>query len=373
MKKISYLLLIILIFSCKEKTNNITENSKNGYSINATISNLKDSLSVILNEIDSQNFNINFIDSTLTNNGSFKFQGQLKNPRQYELLIIDYKAKVGKRINFWIENGTTSIIGSFDDFENAEINGSSLNKISKQYNSISDKFNEQMNEKLATVSEEKEKMIIYNKFFKLKIKEQIDFNFNNPNNYISLSNIISFKNSISKDSLQMYYSKIDSSLQNSGKGLMLKDFITTKKIQIGEPFKDFDAKDLDGNPIKLSDFKGKVILLDFWASWCHWCHVQNKQEFSYLNKKYNKDKVVIISYYLDTNKELWEKFSKDDNIEWINISNLKGYDDHIANYFDIKPLPNSFLFNQNGILIKSFEGYDSENNIIEQEIDKLLE
>ncbi|MFZ2283024.1 MAG: TlpA disulfide reductase family protein [Lutibacter sp.] len=373
MKKLIFLLLIISIFSFKEKTNSTIQNSENEFTINAKVENLKDGLTIILTKGDSRNFDFKDIDSTLSSDGTFSFKGNSKNPSKYYISIRDYKAKVGKNIHLWIENGITSINGSYDDFENSKIEGSSLNKIDKQHASIMVEFNKQMEEELKLIKDEKEKKPIYDKYYKLINKEQLGFIYKYPNNYFSLSNLIIYENSISKDSLQLFYSQLDTVLQNSDKGLALKDFFTTERIKIGGYYKDFEAKDLNGNNVKLSNFKGKVILLDFWAWWCHWCHTQNLEEFSYLNKKYGKDNVVIVSYSLDTNKKLWEKYSKNDKIDWVNISNLKGFDDPIAIYFGIQSLPNSFLIDQNGILIKSFVGYDPENNTIEKEIDKLLE
>ena len=71
-------------------------------------------------------------------------------------------------------------------------------------------------------------------------------------------------------------------------------------------------------------------------------------------------------------KEKWKEASKKDNIKWINISNLKGFNDPISKQYNITMIPNSFLIDQNGIIVKSFKGYDSENEIIESEILKLI-
>lgn len=341
MRKILYLSFIILISSCKEKIKTPIENSKNNYSLNVTIENMKDSLTVVLTKFDWRNRNSADIDSTFTLGGTFKFNGVLSNPSSHVLIIKDYKLKEGKALFFWFEEGETYIIGNYDDFENSIIRGSNLNELYRQY-------------------------------LQLESKDKLDFIYNNPNNYFSLSTIMERPEWISKDSLKLFYSKLNTELKNSENGISLNDFITTEKIKIGDHFIDFVAKDLNGNIVNLSDFKGKIILIDFWANWCHFCHEQNQTEFSYLNKKYNKDDFVLISYSLDTKKELWEKSSKADNIDWINISNLKGMNDPIAALFGVQPLPQSFLIDKNGKIVKTFKGYDSENNIIEQEIDKLI-
>lgn len=337
MKKIPYLLLLTLIFfSCNENTKPNKE-----YSINATIENLKDSLTVVLTSIDWKNRGSIDIDSTLTLNGTFNFKGNIENPGFHTLLIKDYKNMVGKATYLWFTNEQIIINGNYDDFENSTIKGSPLNEFYKQY-------------------------------LKLEPKDRLDFIYKNPDNIFSLSTLMENPEWISKDSLKLFYSKLNTELKNSENGITLNNIITTESIKIGDHFKDFEALDLKGNTVKLSDFKGKVILIDFWAIWCHFCHEQNQTEFTYLNKKYNKEDFVLISYSLDTKKELWEKSSKADNIDWINISNIKGMNDPIVALFDLKSLPQSFLIDKNGIIVKTFKGYDSENNIIEQEIDKLI-
>ena len=136
----------------------------------------------------------------------------------------------------------------------------------------------------------------------------------------------------------------------------------------------FTAFDLNDKEIGIEEFKGKVILLDFWASWCVPCHEQNQKEFSEIYEKYKKENFILISYslYKNEDKEKWKEASKKDNINWINISNLKGFDDPISRQYNITSIPNSFLIDQNGIIVKSFKGYDPENEIIESEILKLM-
>lgn len=361
MKKIIIIASVVLIsfsFSQDKKSN---DEKNQSFTLTANIENLKDSLTVVLTRIDAQNFNGVNIDSTLSQNGSFKFQGQIDEPSEYGIMIIDYKAKVGKRIYLWLENGDISINGNFDDFENAKINGSKLTDLSKKYNGILEKYSKQM----------KDGGIEYKDFQKEMIKKSLDFLFESPNNIFSLSNFLYFTDNVSKDSLQLFYAKLDDNLKISKNGIALKNSFEIEKIKVGGQFIDINAKDLEGNTVKLSDFKGKVIILDFWAYWCHVCHEQNQEEFPILKEKYKNEDFVIISYSVDFDQETWKKSSEADNIDWVNISNLRGVKDKVVAQYGVQVYPTSFIIDKEGNLFKIMKGY--EKGLIETELDKLFD
>ncbi len=360
MKKTIIILSLVLIscnFSQDKKSNNEKNNS---FTLTANIENLKDSLTVVLTRMDAQNFYGKNIDSTLSQNGSFKFQGQIDEPSEYLITIFDNDAKVGKRIYLWLENEDISITGNFNDFENAKINGSKLTDLSKRYNGIGEKLSNQM----------RNGEIEYKDFQKTTRKENLDFLFNNPNNPVSLTNFLYFTDNLMKDSLQLFYAKLDNNLQNSKNGIALKNSFEIVKIKVGEQFIDIEAKDLKGNRVKLSDFKGKVIILDFWAYWCHFCHEQNQEEFPRLKEKYKNEDFVIVSYSVDVDHETWKKSSEDDRIDWINISNLRGIKDKVVIQYGVQVYPTSFIMDKEGKLIKIMEGY--KEDAIGTELDKLF-
>ena len=97
-----------------------------------------------------------------------------------------------------------------------------------------------------------------------------------------------------------------------------------------------------------------------------------EKEFPELVKKYNNEDFIIVSYSLDTKEKAWKKSSEDDKINWLNISDLKGMKSKNVTNYAITAIPNSFLIDQNGIIVKSFVGFSEGANIIEKEIDQLL-
>lgn len=361
MKKIIFILSLFSISCSFSQDKNSTNKKNNSFTLTANIENLKDSLTVVLTKMDAQNFYGVNVDSTLSQNGSFKFQGQIDEPSEYQIIIIDYEAKVGKRNYLWLESEEIAIIGNYDDFENAKINGSILTEFSKRYLAIGEKYSNQM----------KNGEIDYKDYQKRMRKDNLEYLFKNPNNLVSLTNFLYFTDKVTKDSLQLFYAKLDDNLQTSKEGIALKHSFEIQKINVGEQFIDIEAKDLNGNTVSLSDFKGKVILLDFWAYWCHYCHEQNQEEFPKLKEKYKNEGFVIVSYSVDVDFETWKKSSESDRIDWINISNLRGIKDKVVTQYGVQGYPTSFIINKEGKLIKIMEGYI--DNAIETELDKLFD
>ncbi len=360
MKKIIIILCLAFI-SCNFNNEKVLKSkTNNSIKLTGTIENLEDSLTVVIAKMDSRNFYGKKIDSTISLNGSFELEINIKDTSEYMIMILDYKNQSSKRNHLWIDNNDISIQGTYDDFENAKINGSKLTELSKKYFGIAEKYSNQMKNGEIDMKD-------YRKGIK---KEQLDFLFENPNNIVSLTNFLNFTDNLNKDSLQIFYSKLDKKLQKSKKGIALKNSFEIEKIKIGEPFFDIIAKDLEGNNVKLSDFKGKVIVLDFWAIWCHYCHEQNQEEFPKLKEKYKNEDFVIISYSVDIDKKDWEKSTKADNIDWVNISNLKGVNDKVVKQYGVQVYPTSFIINKDGKVVNKMKGY--EYDALETELDKIF-
>ena len=236
-----------------------------------------------------------------------------------------------------------------------------LTDLSKKYSGIAEKYNKQM----------KNGEIDYKDLKKEMLNERLDFLYKNPDNIVSLTNFLGLAENVSKDSLQLFYSKLDEELKNTKNGVALKNSFQIEKIKIGEPFIDISAKDLEGNNLELSDFKGKVIVLDFWAIWCHYCHEQNQREFPKLIEKYKNEDFVIVSYSVDVDKNDWEKSSKSDKIDWINISNLEGIADKVVTQYGVQGYPTSFIIDKDGTVLKQINGYLYD--VLETELDKIFE
>lgn len=369
MKKTILLLLIIISISCKN------ENDKNN-TISANITGINSQISIILDSIDSNETNFR-VDSIKVIDNEFKFIIPRSNtPKEYRITIFnDSLNQPITFIPFWFENEDITIAGNLNKLDELQIKGGKLNEIQNEFANIFKKYTPEIEKEMSSAKTQEESQSIFQKYVNLIELDQLSLIYKKPNNLISLSNIIRITNRVSQDSIQLYYNQLDDKLKSSKKGQIILEQSKITKLKIGNYVQDFTANDLEGNTVKLSDFKGKIILLDFWASWCVPCHQQNQKEFSELYEKYKNQNFVIISYSLDvkTAKEDWRKASLNDKISWINISNLRGFDDPLSKQYNISSVPNSFLIDQNGKIVNSFIGYDSENSTIESEIIKLID
>lgn len=141
-----------------------------------------------------------------------------------------------------------------------------------------------------------------------------------------------------------------------------------KKTMIGAMAMDFEQADSTGKMVKLSSYRGKYVLVDFWASWCGPCRDANPGIVQVFNKYKNKN-FTIIGISLDRKKEPWIKAIADDQLAWDHVSDLLFWNNAVAKQYGIRAIPQNFLVDPTGkIIAKNVEGEG-----LEMELKKVLE
>lgn len=316
MKRLIYGIFILLFVSCNEKTDD-------RFSLTGKTNGLKDGTVIYLENADSQN--IDLIDSTNVKNNSFSFKTKLSDsPLQ---VVIRTNNDSNYRF-LWLENTTMTFDASQSNFENAIVTGSKQEILGQS-----------LRKELENLPEKDQR------------KKEIEFIKKYPNSIVSAETLSLYCTTFGKEKTQNLFDQLTETNKTSKYGKIIKAYIELyAEPKIGEHFIDFEMIDQNGNLKKLSELKGKTILLDFWASWCANCRKENKN----LIKTYNKFKpkgFEIFAVSLDKNKEKWLNTINRDNLNWHHVNDLKGQGNKAAIIYGVEGIPDSFLIDQNGTLV----------------------
>jgi len=151
---------------------------------------------------------------------------------------------------------------------------------------------------------------------------------------------------------------------NLNKNPVIRNFIAAmdklKPLSAGHKAPDFTISSIDGKTVKLSDYKGKYVMVDFWASWCVPCRQENPNVLKQYNTFHSKG-FNVLGVSLDKDKSAWQKAVNDDKLAWTQTSDLQSFQGTAEQLYHIEAIPSNFIIDPQGnIAAKNIRGAELE-------------
>ena len=355
MKKLLYILFLIPACS-------MAQVKEAGFTIKGTINGLKDSTTVFLmNGNDGKT-----VTTAISKKGAFVLKGKLTDPGIFQLGFSGMK----ENLEIFIQHDQLTISGDLDKLQDAKIKGSALeddfiafkDQIVKPYIDKLRPLGTSINAE--TDARKKDSLIKeYNVYKSNALAATAAFVKSKPASPVSsLLLVVMMPGFESIEALENLYNQLQPAAKKGAYAAGIEKTIASTKLaqvgQIGSQALDFVQKDVDGKAVSLSSFKGKYVLVDFWASWCRPCRMDNPNVENAYNQYKNKN-FTVLGVSLDQAKPNWLQAIQADNLTWTHVSDLQYWNNAVAQLYHIQSIPANMLIDPNGkIIARDLRGED---------------
>ena len=328
------------------------------------------------------------VDSALLVNGWCQFTGKVPRPL-YATLVADTNnlglSGLMKRkpstldfLRFYLHQGVITIktdkLITKGIFQGSVINTDKI-RLETGLKDITDK-KQAVSEKLIATSDVETARILGRQLDSLNLLRKPilkRFITDNPKSEIALFALEDYAGSFPDAGVMMpMFKKLSLPVQNSTSGKEFYKFLTNfEHLAVGAKAPEFIQADTLGKPISLASFKGKYVLLDFWASWCGPCRQENPG-LSKLYRDFKDRNFTILGISLDgaDGKQAWLNAIKNDHLDWTQVSDLKHWDNQVAKLYGIRAIPYSFLIDPDGNIMARGLDHDELRKLLEDKLPK---
>lgn len=346
-------LVFVLAAACKNDDSGNTKLASGEVTIKGEVEGATGGILEILSASNTEK-----IDTVKLENGKFSYTTKLDEPVQ---MAVRKPGTSGEELVFFADPGEISIKANNDSLWAGEIKGGKTQKIYKEAEdslkaimasgkSLYDKYMQaqQMQNPEAMQQIERE-------FIGLQDKAEgfaVNFSKQHNNTVIAPFLGIMYLSQEGKEAeLKKLYDTLTLAVKSSFFGKKIGDKLKASQgTNVGATAADFTLPDVDGNPVSLSSYKGKYVLVDFWASWCGPCRQENPNVVKAYNE-YKSKGFDVLGVSLDKSKEAWVKAIDDDNLAWTHVSDLKYWDNEVAKLYGVQAIPTNYLIDKNGVII----------------------
>ncbi|MGB4743048.1 MAG: TlpA disulfide reductase family protein [Flavobacteriaceae bacterium] len=359
--QIIFIISIALLFSCKPSTTNYGDN----YEVIVKADGVYDGLRAYLMKTENGRNRI-ATDTAVVFNGAFVFKGEIKGTEMRALTIDGVRGQT----SVFLEPGIIHVELYKDSIHKSKVEGTYNNAVFNDYKN-------QYQEKIEAIDAVRSQFLNSNKdteglkalqkkgdSLRAQLKN-FGYEFIKTNNDSDFSLFVleglTSQKGFDVELASNAFKNIEASIKTKNESnQLITDRIRQKiesnpnrpKIKIGMQAPDFTAPDPQGKQITLSEIKGKVTIVDFWASWCKPCRIENPNLVKLYDKYHSKGlEIISVSLERGNQKAFWIEAIKKDQLNWYNVSNLKFWQDPIAQAYSVNSIPETFILDENGIVV----------------------